>query len=268
MLHTVLNIIAVTVGWHTWVVLSAIFLFTGMTKGGIGNGLSALTIIFLSLVIDPILAIALTLVVFMICDTCTLVAWWRKWDGDITRFAIVWGFFGVLIGGAILAPIQQGWVSTAVLKMLLAMLGIYLSFTWFYRHYIRRAVHKNIPLSTQRILCVISGAASTTLNAGGISLMAFLLGMGLTSTVTHASSVLIFSVYNIMKLPVYLGTDIITLERLYLGLSFAPIALLGVALGKAIHAYIPTHTFNLLAYVGVSISSVKLAWDIFIQFFK
>lgn len=114
---------------------------------------------------------------------------------------------------------------------------------------------------TQKILCVLSGFTSTTLNAGGITYVAFIVNLGKNTHITHATTVLVFAIYNILKFPSYVGLGVLDIHRIVLGISFTPIILLGIIIGKKIHAYIPTQIFNTLAYMGVCISSLKLIWD-------
>lgn len=250
-----------TIGWENWGILCGIFFYTGATKGGLGNGLTSLTIIFLSLVIDPLLAIGLALVVFMVCDVFAMYVWWQQWERKIAIFSLRWGAVGIGFGVLFLTPIQLGLIPIAVLKILLAILGIYLTVSWVYSIYIQKKSHRPMSAGMQKTLCVLSGFTSTTLNAGGITYVAFMVNLGKNRHITHATTVLVFTIYNIMKLPAYLGLGVLDINRIILGISFTPILCLGIFIGKKIHAYIPTHIFNTLAYMGVTISSLKIMYD-------
>lgn len=247
---------------EVWFILAAIFFFTGMTKGGIGNGVGGITIIFLTLFIDPLLALSLLLPVFLMCDVMSAVSWWKKWDLNHVLWAYKWSFVGVILGGMLLYPIQQGMITTDVIKFMLAILGIYLAGRWFFKTQIKKQDTATLPQNSRRLLCITGGAVSTTLNSGGMPLMAHVLSLGLRSEMTHAITVLLFLMINITKLVPYVGLGLINYSIIILALSFFPVTLAGVMFGKFLHYRMSNQMFNAIAYTGVTVSSLKLLWDI------
>ena len=260
----IINSIITTLGnTYMWFILAGIFFFTGMTKGGIGNGLGALTIIFLSLVIDPMLALGLTLLIFLMSDIIGIITWWKKWDTKHTFTALRWVIIGITLGTIFLIPIQQGKITTDALKFLLALLGLYLTLRWYISVYIRKQSHSTLSAWEQRGLCITGGFTSATLNSGGIPMMTYALSLGLEKQVMHATTVFLFGMINTIKFIPYVGLGIVNMQTIYLALSFFPIVLLGVITGKFLHHRIEHNLFNIFAYTGVVLSSTKLLYDIF-----
>ena len=245
-----------------WFVLAAIFFFAGMTKGGIGNGIGGLTIIFISLFVDPLLGLSLILPVFIMCDLMSIITWWKKWDLQHVLWAYKWALVGIFMGGILLYPIQQGFIDTDVIKFMLAILGLYLTGRWLFQTRIKKQETATLSQTSQRLLCVTGGSVSTILNAGGMPLMAHILSLGLKSEATHAISVLLFTMINITKLVPYVGVGMLNYNIMILALSFFPVTLFGVLFGKYLHYRMSNQLFNTIAYAGVSLSSVKMLWDI------
>lgn len=259
---TIANILSPLPYGQVWFALAVIFFFAGVTKGGIGNGVGWLAIIFLSLFINPLLALTLILPVFIMCDIMSLLTWWKKWDTARTLWAYKWALVGIILGSFLLYPIQHGIISTDVIKFLLAVLGLYFTGRWVLQTKIKKQDATAVSQNTQRLLCITGGSVSTMLNSGGIPFMVYALSLGLKSETTHAITVLLFTMINITKLVPYVGLGMLNHDILVLALSFFPVTLLGVLLGKSLHYRISTQMFNTIAYTGAGLSSVKLLWDI------
>lgn len=248
---------------EVWFILAVIFFCTGMTKGGIGNGLGSLSIIFVTLFIDdPLLALSLTLPVFTMCDFISIATWWKKWDFRHVLWAYKWGLVGVALGTFLLYPIQKGIIATDVIKFALAMLGLYLTGRWLFKTKIKKQDAVTLSTTTQRLLCITGGSVSTMFNAGGIPLMIHTLSLGLKSDVTHAISVLLFSMINMTKTVPYIALGMLNYDIIILALSFFPVTLLGVLFGKFLHYRISEKLFITIAYCGAGLSSLKILWDI------
>ena len=248
---------------EVWFILAIIFFFAGVTKGGLGNGIGWLAIIFLSLFINPLLAISLILPVFIMCDVMSLVTWWKKWNLAKTLWAYKWALVGIVLGTFLLYPMQQGMLSTDVIKFFLGLLGVYITGRWLFKTKIKKQAPTTLSLNSQRFLCITGGSISTMLNSGGMPLMLYALNLGLKSETTHAITVLLFTMINITKLVPYVGLGLLNYDIVILALSFFPVTLLGVLFGKFLHYRMSNQMFNTIAYAGAGLSSVKLLWDIF-----
>ena len=247
---------------EVWFVLASIFFFAGMTKGGLGNGIGWLTLLFLTLFIDPLLALSLLLAVFLMCDFMSIVTWWKKWDMERVLWAYKWALVGIVLGGLMLYPIQHGIIATDAVKLFLALLGLYFTGRWLFQTKIKKQDTMTLSTQTRRLLCITGGSLSTMLNSGGIPIMIHALSLGLKSETTHAITVLLFTMINVTKLVPYVGLGMVNYDIVILALSFFPVTLLGVLCGRFLHYRISTKTFNAIAYSGATLSSVKILWDI------
>lgn len=173
-----------------------------------------------------------------------------------------WMVAGVVLGSFLLAPIQKGIISTDILKAILAGLGLYLTWRWLQATYVQQQSHSILPLNTQKILCVVGGFTSTAMNSGGIPLMTYVLSLGLNSHMTHATTVILFSMINIVKLVPYTALGLLNTTTFLLALSFAPVVVAGVIVGKYLHYRMSDALFNKIAYTGVTLSCMKLLYDI------
>lgn len=245
----------------TWVALAGIFYLMGITKGGVGNGLGAISIVFVSLLIDPLLGIVLVLLTFIIGDMMGIIAWWKKWHTKTAIDGMKWILGGVVLGTLFLIPIQDGTFSTNILKIMLAGLGFYLTFRWWRSVYVHHQTHDALSPKAKKILCITGGFTSTTMSSGGIPTMTYVLSHGFSKEKSHATMVLMSFCINYAKVPSYVGLGMMDWGVVVLALSFAPVVFLGIITGRFLHHRINHHTFNMIAYTGVLAGSIKLLYD-------
>ncbi len=247
---------------YIWFLLPIIAFYVGMTKGGIGNGLGSLSIIFLTLVVDPLLALSLSLPIFFMSDVTGLVSWWGQWDKKIAMNGILWCLLGVVLGYFLLLPIQKGLISTDILKFFLGLAGIGVALRWWITTQIKKKDFVKFPIWIQNGFAVISGLASTTLSFGGIFLITYMLNFPLKSSVMHATTVAISSAINGIKLMPYSMLGLFNVQILIISIFLAPFVFFGVRFGKYIHTRMNQDLFIKVAYFGVSIASVKILYDV------
>jgi hypothetical protein len=103
-----------------------------------------------------------------------------------------------------------------------------------------------------------SGFASSLSNAGGPPFSAYMLLQDVSPHTFVGTTTLFFAVVNMIKVPFYLGSDVLHLDLLPIlvpGMLMVPV---GVWTGKKIVDYINRQVFEALMWVGLIVSSVVL----------
>ena len=264
--HIVLDAVNhVIAGDYIWFVLVAVSFYVGMTKGGIGNGLGSLSIIFLTLTIDPLLALGITLTIFWTADFIGFISWWGKWQKDHAVRGVLLCIIGVILGYFLLLPIQRGYISTDLLKNLLGLLGLGLTLRWWITTQVQKQDLIKYPPIVNNTFAVISGFASTTLSFGGIFMMSYALNLSLKASTMHATTVFMSFSINSIKLIPYSMLGLFNKYIFIVSLSLVPFVLAGVWFGKYIHNRMNHDLFIKIAYGGVAIASVKILFDVWVQ---
>ena len=268
-LYTIPNIVIdavnhVIAGDYIWFVLVLVSFYVGMTKGGIGNGLGSLSIIFLTLSIDPLLALGITLAIFWTADVIGFISWWGKWQKDHAVRGVVLSIIGVVLGYFFLLPIQRGYISTDLLKTLLGLLGLGVALRWWITTQVKKQYLIKYPPIVGNTFGVLSGFASTTLSFGGIFMMTYVLNLGLKASTMHATTVFISFSINSIKLIPYSMLGLFNHYIFIVSLSLIPFVLAGVWFGKYIHNRMNHDLFIKIAYAGVAVASVKILFDVWV----
>ena len=249
---------------YTWFVLIACAFYVGMTKGGIGNGLGSLSIIFLTVAIDPLLALAISLPIFIIADCTAIFAWWGKWHIRHAIIGLIWCSVGIVLGYFFLLLIQKNYISTDLLRLLLGSLGLFVSVRWLMVTQVRKKELVKFPPLIQNLFAVLCGFASTTLSFGGIFLISYVLNLSLKSATIHATTILLSTNINLIRLLPYSALDLFNQYIFIIALLLAPFVLLGVQFGRYIHNRMSYDMFVKIAYLGVFVASSKILFDLYV----
>ena len=84
-----------------FVIAGAAMLFSGFSKAGFGSGASFAGAAVLATVVDPAVALGVTLPLFMFTDVAILPSYWRKWSWQASKTVIIGGLPGVMGGVAV-----------------------------------------------------------------------------------------------------------------------------------------------------------------------
>ena len=252
-------------GDYVWFVLVAVAFYVGMTKGGIGNGLGSLSIVFLTLSMDPLLALGITLAIFWTADITGFISWWGQWHKAYAIRGVALAVIGLVLGYFFLLPIQQGYISTDVLKTALGLLGVTMALRWWITTQIKKKELIKYPPLIHNALGVLGGFASTTLSFGGIFMISYVLNFALKASTMHATTVFMSFSMNTIKLVPYSMLGLFNHYIFIVSLSLIPFVLAGVWFGKYIHNRMNHDLFIKIAYGGVAIASVKILFDVWMQ---
>lgn len=229
-------------------------LFVGIGKGGFGGGVGLVSPTLLAQVMPVRLVLALMQPLLMICDAAAIWAWWRKWDLRNLWLLLPGTVVGVAGGSVLLATMPDRYLRIG--------LGV-IALTFVALQVIRRRGAPTAgsfrPVWWQGALCgAAAGFCSILAHAAGPIITLFLIPQGLGKERFVATTVIYYACLNLVKLPFYIGTGLLTAEVGLSALWLAPAVFLGTLAGVWMNRSVSEKTFALVVYAVVVVSAAKL----------
>lgn len=228
----------------------------GLGKGAFGGGLAILGIPLLALVMDPIQAAIVTALLVAFMDVFALGSFprsaWSKPD-------LAWLMPG-LLAGLFAGFLVFEYVDRRLVALVIAVITLAFTAHYFAR---RGTVVTPLPVSPPLALAASAAAGFTTYiaHAGGPPMALYLLRRGLTKTAYAATTVVIFTVGNLVKLPGYIWSGLGEPGVFTKALALIPIVPVGVLIGRRLHDHLPQQRLFALCYALVGLAGLKLLWD-------
>lgn len=246
-----------------WLVAVLAVTSMGISKGGFGSGMNVASTPLLALVVGPVLAAAVMLPLLIVMDALGIRAYWRRWHLPTVRSLILPMLAGVIVGIILFAVVNPNW-----LRILLALVAYYVLVD-------RWGVLNAVGLSARRarsftpelggiaawILGTLLGITSTIAHAGGAAGTAYLLRFNFDKTTFQATTILTFTIVNLMKFPFYLAIGQFPLSTLTLSAVLLPVAAGAMLLGVFLHRIVPERPYFILMEAALFITATKLMWD-------
>jgi uncharacterized protein len=232
-------------------------LLVAIGKGAFGGGLAMLGVPLLSLAVDPITAtiVVAPLVVFM--DLFALAAFrvstWSKPDLAWLAPGLV---AGIALGNAVLFLVDARIVTLLIATITLAFVADY-----FVRARRRPAGGRPVSPPLALLAGTASGFTTFIAHAGGPPVAMYLLGRGLTKTVFAGTTVALFTVANLVKLPTYAALGWNRPGVVAGVLALAPAVPVGVWIGKRLHDALPQARLFFWCYLLLGAAALKLVAD-------
>ncbi len=246
-----------------WLIAVLAVTSMGISKGGFGSGMNVISTPLLALFIEPVLAAAIMLPLLIVMDALGIRAYWCRWHLPTVRTLILPMLAGVVVGIVLFAMVDPNW-----LRILLAMVAFYVLFD---RWGISRALGLSAKKARQQtpapggliawILGGLLGITSTIAHAGGAAGSAYLLRFNFDKTTFQATTILTFTIVNLMKLPFYIAIGSVPLSTLTLSAVLLPVAVVAMLLGVVLHRIMPERPFFILMEVALFVTASKLMWD-------
>ena len=241
--------------WFYAIGFLATFLM-GLGKGAFGGGLAILGIPLLALTMEPIPAAVVTALLVAFMDFFALGSFPRSaWSKPDLVWLIPGLIGGLFVGFLVFELVDKRWVA---LVIALITLG------YTVRYFVRPAsAAPDISVSPGFALVASAGAGFTTYvaHAGGPPLAMYLLRRDLTKSAYAATTIVVFTIGNLIKLPGYVYTGLDTPEVFTQALALAPMVPVGVLIGRRLHDSLPREKLYGLCYALVGLAGAKLLWD-------
>lgn len=180
----------------SWLVALACLLL-GFNKAGVAGTLGPFVTVIMVLAMPANEAVGLLLPMLIAADSFALAAYWRKWETKLLWPLLAAAVIGIALGTFVISNISEEALRRLIAVALLAFAVIYVR---------QRGVQ--IPQRHHRGWAMAAGTtagfASAVAHAGGPPIIVYLMGVGLEPKRFVATSVGLFAMINIIKVPGYL----------------------------------------------------------------
>jgi uncharacterized membrane protein YfcA len=225
----------------------------GLSKAGFATGLGMLSTPLVARSMPAHLAIGVILPLLCLADVFTLAVYWKRWDVRV----VLWPLAGTLVGIAGATAFVTS-ISELALRRSIGGVGLLLTLLLVVRnHFHPHAVY--VPRAWHGVLVgVAAGASSTIAHAAGPIIALYLLAQKLDKTAFVATSGLFFTVNNLLKVPPYVATGLISAATLPFSLRLAVAVPLGIAAGWWANRRVPQRHFDALVALLMILTSLDL----------
>ena len=232
-------------------------LIAGISKGGFGSGAAFAATPILALVIPPGQALALMLPLLMVMDAASLRPYWGQWDRTAARLLIVGGMPGVALGWVLLARVDADLFRLLIGAIAVGFVG------WQAGRTAGLLVVRPRPVGPAAGLFwgFLAGFTSFVSHAGGPAAAVYMLARGLGKTAFQATTVIVFTVTNLLKAVAFAALGLFTPDMLGVAALLAPVAILVTWIWVRAHRLIPERAFFALTWALLLVTGTRLIWD-------
>jgi uncharacterized membrane protein YfcA len=183
----------------------------------------------------------------------TIGIYWRKWDPAAVRMPIAGSAIGIAFGMLFVTS-----VSNRILGLSIGIIGLTMAALLIVRaRWFPDATYR--PRAVEGLAVgIASGFSSAIAHAAGPIFALFLLAQRMSKEAFVASNAIFFTVNNLLKVPPYLLSGLITVETLKHDLRLLPMIPVGVFAGWATNRFLPQRFFDILVRVLLLLTSLQL----------
>lgn len=242
--------------WFYAAAIPAVILY-GISKGGFGGGLGILAVPLMSLVISPVQAAAILLPILCLMDLFGLWAYRYRWDPVNLRILIPGAITGIIIGTLLFS-----YLTPEIIKLILGGIAILFTLDYWTRGWRNKHGQNNEANAVWGFPAgMIGGLTSFIAHSGAPPISMYLLPQRMPRTVFVATTVLLFTVINYVKLIPYGWLGLLQLYNLETSLILMPVAVVGVLSGIWLHKKVSDVIFYRICYVFLFLVGLKLMYD-------
>lgn len=229
-----------------------ITLFTGIAKTGV-PGVSILGAVLLANAMPDSRGSVGVLLPLLICADLFAVATYRahtQWG--MVRRLLVPSLLGVALGAWALEGLQGALFDRVMGGLVLFQLvleGVRQRFRW------ERVQHHPV---YAWCFGVLAGVTTTLGNMAGPLMALYMLSLGLDKHKFMGSMAWFFLIINLVKVPVFAGQGMITVDSLGTSVTLLPGVVAGALLGRWIFRWIPQGPFKVVVQVLAAVAAVRL----------
>lgn len=243
--------------WPSLLLALTAVLFIGVSKAGFGGGLGMLTTPLCALAFGSRDAIGILLPLLCAGDVFSLYHYWGKWE----RRNLIYLLPGVVVG-VIIGIHFIGRFSPRQLNVAIGLLAVVFTLFHYAREAIFRAEGAFAPNHRIGIPCgIATGITSSFAHGAGPVVAMFLMPQRLSKELFVGTSVLIFTWVNWIKLPFFVGGDLINAHTLGRSAAFFPLVPVGVWLGVWLNRKVPQALFVKLIHAFLLLAGLQLIFN-------
>lgn len=232
-------------------------LIIGISKAGFG-GMGTLGVPLIALAVPVPQAAAITLPILCLMDAFAVHAYWGVFDKRNLEILMPAAVFGIVLGA-----LTFRYVPADVIKLLIGLEALLFALFHWFGAALRAAPKEPAPVSVRKgsFWGAVAGYTSFIAHAGGPPVQIYLLPQQIDRVLFAGTTVILFTVINAVKLVPYAWLGQFSTENLWTSLVLAPLAPVGIYLGRYILKRIDQRTFLNVSYVLLVVAGVKLTWD-------
>jgi uncharacterized protein len=227
----------------------------GLSKGGLGGGLSILGVPLMALAMPPVQAAAIMLPILIVMDIVALFAWRGVWDRASVRVLVPATILGIGVAWAVAAHVTE-----AAVRLLVGVVALAFTLNYFLRRTGGQAARP--PNAAKAWFWgAVGGFTSFVSHAGGPPVSMYLLPLRLDPRELAGTVVIVFAVANVVKLAPYALLGQFSTGHLAASAVLLPLAPVSTWLGAWLVRRIDVETFYRISYAALFVISLKLVWD-------
>lgn len=244
----------ITDPWFYTAAIPAILL-TGISKGGFAGGIGLVAVPLMALTISPVQAAGIMLPILIVMDMMGVWAYRQSFD----RLNLIYLLPGAAIGIGI-GTLLAGTVEDDHVRLLVGLIAVLFVANYLFAHVAERPPAG--PGKVRGTLWgMIGGFTSFVAHAGSPPFQIYMLPQRPDKTIYVGTSVMFFTIVNLIKLPAYASLGQLVAGNLTTSLVLLPLAPLGMVLGIKLHHRIPERPFFRVTYALITIVGLKLIYD-------
>lgn len=225
----------------------------GLSKAGFATGLGMLTTPLLATAVSARNAIGIILPLLCFADLLTLGAFWKKWNLELVRIPFFGALAGIGLGMSFVNAISEQLLRNSIGATALALTALLIVRNIWYPS---RVYNPSVP---EALLVGLAAGFSSTISHGAGPIMAiYLMARKTDKSVFVATNAIFFTLLNLLKVPPYAFSGLITTSSLIQDLRYLPLIPLGVAAGWLANRALPQKAFEWLVYALLAITGVHL----------
>jgi uncharacterized protein len=238
-----------------WLPLLGAF-FIGLSKSGFATGLGMLTTPLVATAMPARQAIGIVLPLLCVADSLTMGLFWKRWRVGSVVAPLAGAVVGIVIGMLFVSRVANHTLMLAIgIVGLTMVLLLVIRERWYPDHVYQPRFIDSF------LIGIVCGFSSTIAHAAGPIFALFLLAQRLPKDDFIATNAVFFTVNNLLKVPPYVASGLITLETLRVDLYLLPMIPLGIVVGWGISRLLPQKHFDHLVQVLLVLTSVQLIWS-------
>jgi uncharacterized membrane protein YfcA len=225
----------------------------GMSKGGMGATLGALTISLIALVLPIKGVIGFMLPVLMLADVLAVGVHWRKWNSRLLVLLFPASLVGVIIGTLFLA--------SAPADLIRIMLGVVVFLLAVYKLF-EKSIFRRLTYTPRNWHGIVAGSlggfTSSVAHTGGPPIDSYLLMQNLQPRVFAATGAILFFALNYIKVPFYFVAGVFNFDLLRQFLWLLPMVPLGVWTGRWLVVRVSKRLFDYIILFFLFVAALLL----------
>jgi uncharacterized protein len=239
-----------------WLTAVLAVILVGIAKAGFGGGVGVIATPLLALTIPVAEAAALLLPLLILIDLLSIRYYWGRTHRHSLNILLPFALVGVGVGALLFSTFSD---NERLLKMGIGLLSVgFVAWRAGQNMVLGALAERPLSDNTGRMLGILAGFTSTLAHAGGPPVTIYMLPQRLPRDLFVGTTVLFFTVVNLVKLVPYGALGLLQVGNLLTILILSPLCYLGVRLGLYLNRRFTDIWFNRVIYTLLLLTGIEL----------